>query len=379
MDIALPSGAGDARGRPAAIDPTSIEGNAHGDVDIQLHAGVEAIADEWDTLADRVATVPWTRPGWFRAWYGAFAAGCAQVLVLRRGGTLVGVVPIISKRGVVRGASNWHTPEFRPLADPDALPELADALFMQRPHRIALQFVDAEEAGSKACRAAAERAGYRIQVRTLERSPYIKTDGGWDEYCRDRSTKLFRELRRRRRRLESEGRFEFELHDGRERLDELLDEGFQVESAGWKADAGSAIASQPETRRFYREIASWAAGRNWLRLAFLRLNSKPFAFDFAIEHDGVHYLLKTGYDPASSRFAPGMLLRHEMIARAFGEGLRSYEFLGADEPWKLEWTSAVRRRDLFQAFAPTARGRFEHAAFEYGRPLAKRALALARR
>ena len=265
------------------------------------------------------------------------------------------------------------------LAAPDALPELADALFTRRPHRIALQFVDAEEAGSKACRAAAERAGYRIQVRTLERSPYINTDGGWDEYCRERSTKLFRELRRRRRRLESEGRFELEVHDGREGLDELLDEGFQVESAGWKADAGSAIASQPETQRFYREIASWAAGRNWLRLAFLRLNSKPFAFDFAIEHDGVHYLLKTGYDPASSRFAPGMLLRHEMIARAFGEGLRSYEFLGADEPWKLEWTSAVRRRDLFQAFAPTARGRFEHAAFEYGRPLAKRALALARR
>jgi len=223
MDIALPSGAGDARGRPAAIDPTSIEGNAHGDVDIQLHAGVEAVADEWDALADRVATVPWARPGWFRAWYTAFAAGCAQVLVLRRGGTLVGVVPIISKRGVVRGASNWHTPEFRPLADPDALPGLADALFKHRPHRIALQFVDAEEAGSKACRAAAERAGYRIQVRTLERSPYIKTDGGWDEYCRDRSTKLFRELRRRRRRLESEGRFEFEVHDGRERLEELLD------------------------------------------------------------------------------------------------------------------------------------------------------------
>ena len=298
MDIALPSGAGDARSRLAAIDVGSIEGNAHGDVDIQLHAGVEPVADEWDALADRVATVPWARPGWFRAWYRAFAGGCAQVLVLRRGGTLVGVVPIISKRGVVRGASNWHTPEFRPLADPDALPELADALFMQRPHRIALQFVDAEEAGSKACRAAAERAGYRIQVRTLERSPSSRpTRAGMSTAVAEHGS-CFRELRRRRRRLESEGRFEFEVHDGRERLEELLDEGFGVESAGWKADAGSAIASQPETQRFYREIASWAARRNWLRLAFLRLNSKPFAFDFAIEHDGVHYLLKTGYDPA---------------------------------------------------------------------------------
>jgi CelD/BcsL family acetyltransferase involved in cellulose biosynthesis len=369
-----------ACGTATGIDRViSMGGETDRDANIQLHARVEPVADEWDALADRAASVPWARPGWFRAWYDAFAPGEAQVITLRRGSALVGVVPLTSRRGVVRAASNWHTPEFRLIADSDALEQLAGAVMARRPHRIALQFVDSDEAGTRACRAAAEDAGYSIQVRTLERSPYIETGGDWDAYTRGRNGKLLRELGRRRRRLEAEGRFAFEVHDGSERLEELLEEGFRVEAAGWKAAAGSAIASQPATRRFYSEIGRWAAARDWLRLAFLRLDSRPFAFDFGLQHDGVHYLLKTGYDPAYGRFAPGMLLRREMIARAFDEGLRSYEFLGADEPWKLEWTNTVRERVLFQAFAPTLRGRLERRAFAYGRPLAKRALALAGR
>jgi CelD/BcsL family acetyltransferase involved in cellulose biosynthesis len=351
------------------------------DATMQLHAGVELVADEWDALADRTASVPWFRPGWFRAWYEAFAPGEEQVLTVRAGpgSAVVGVVPLREERGVIRSATNWHTPEFCLLADSDALESLAGALVQRRPHRIELQFVDSEDPGTSAFRAAAESAGYTILARQLERSPYIETGGDWKSYVAERSGKLLRELRRRRRRLEAEGRFEFEVHDGTERLEELLEEGFRVEAASWKSAAGSAIASEPSTRRFYGEIGRWAADRKWLRLAFLRLDSKPFAFDFALEEGGVHYLLKTGYDPAYGRFAPGMLLRHEMIARAFAEGLRSYEFLGNDEPWKLEWTTTVRRRELLQAFAPTVRGRLEHAAFAYGRPLAKRVLALVRR
>ena len=167
--------------------------------------------------------------------------------------------------------------------------------------------------------------------------------------------------------------------DGSDRLDQLLEEGFAVEAAGWKGARASAMVSRPETAEFYRRVAAWAADRGWLRLAFLRLDGQAFAFDFAVEEGDVHYLLKTGFDPAFGRFAPGMILRYEMLARAFSNGLRSYEFLGADEPWKLEWTQTTRPRGLFQAFAPSLRGQLEWAAFAWGRPAAKRVLALVRR
>src|SRR5262249_37168835 len=145
---------------------------------------------------------------------------------------------------------------------------------------------------------------------------------------------------------------------------------------------GTAIAADPATRRFYGDIAHWAARRGWLRLAFLRLDERPLAFDYCLEEQGVHYLLKTGYDPAYRAFAPGVLIRQDMIARAFSNGLARYEFLGADEPWKLRWTGMLSERRLLQAFAPSLPGVVDYLrgrAFAFGRPLAKRAVLAWRR
>jgi CelD/BcsL family acetyltransferase involved in cellulose biosynthesis len=190
---------------------------------------------------------------------------------------------------------------------------------------------------------------------------------------------MLRELRRRRRKLESQGSLELVVEDGTDRLNELLDQGFRVEAAAWKGRAGTAIVSSPKTERFYRDVGCWAAQRGSLRLAFLNLDGRPLAFDFAVEEGARHYLLKTGYDPLYRALAPAMLLRYEMLGRAFELRLRSYEFGGADEPWKLQWSTGLRERLRLQAFAGTPSGLVDWAAWTYGRSMAKRVLALARR
>jgi CelD/BcsL family acetyltransferase involved in cellulose biosynthesis len=346
---------------------------------VEIRDGVDELTAEWDDLADRVGAEPWVRPGWIEAWWGAFGAGSLRIISLRRRDRLVGVLPLMEDEGVVRSTSNWHTPGFGLLAEPDELGGLARAVVERRPRRVRLAFVDPDEAGMAALRAAAGPTGYRTLERTIEQSPYIPIEGDWEGYLESLGQKLRSELRRRRRRLEEEGQFTFEVVDGGERLPELLDEGFAVEAAGWKSERNSAIRSRPETLAFYRAVAQWASQGGLLKLAFLRLDGRAFAFDFGIEADGVHYLLKTGFDPSYGKFAPGMILRYEMVARAFSTGLRRYEFLGDDEPWKLQWTQTTRQRTEFQAFAPTARGRVEWAAFAWGRPLVKRLLAAAGR
>ncbi|MGH3017729.1 MAG: GNAT family N-acetyltransferase [Gaiellaceae bacterium] len=169
------------------------------------------------------------------------------------------------------------------------------------------------------------------------------------------------------------------IEDGTDRLNELLDHGFRVEAAAWKGRAGTAIVSSPKTERFYRDVGCWAAQRGSLRLAFLNLDGRPLAFDFAVEEGARHYLLKTGYDPSYRALAPAMLLRYEMLGRAFELRLRSYEFGGAAEPWKLQWSTGLRERLRLQAFAGTPSGLVDWAAWTYGRSMAKRVLALARR
>jgi CelD/BcsL family acetyltransferase involved in cellulose biosynthesis len=213
--------------------------------------------------------------------------------------------------------------------------------------------------------------GYRVFQQPALRSPYVPTAGSWAEYCKQLGGKFLSEIQRRRRLLEAQGQLMFQVEDGQERLDELLADGFQVEASGWKGAAGSAISARQETHQFYREVAHWGARQGLLRLAFLRLNGRAFAFDYCLEAQGFHYLLKTGYDPTYGKFGPGILLRYEMLARAFANGCKSYEFLGTEAPWKQRWTDKCRERMLFQACAPSLTGVLEWGALTYGWRLAK--------
>ncbi len=333
-------------------------------------------AAEWDELVDRSAEpCPWVRPGWVEAWWRAFGRGRLDVVTRRPAGRLAAVAPFAVRRGAMVAPANYHTPAFELVGeDDDAVRSIAADVLARQPRRIEARFVTQGEVTARAMQEAARGVDYRLLERPLERSPYVETSGGWDAFLTGLGGKRRRELRRRRGRLDEQGRVEVVIEDGRHRLDELLAEGLRVEGAAWKQDRGTAIASDAATTAFYTDVARWAAGRGALRLAFLRLDGRDLAFDFAMEEGGRHYLLKTGYDPTYRALAPGLLLRREMIERAFRQGLRSYEFLGTDEPWKLDWTTSLRERIELQAFAPSAPGRADWAAHRYVRPLVARAL-----
>lgn len=349
---------------------------------VELAAGPSAVAAEWDSLAERVAAPPWLRPGWVAAHARAFADTPPEVLVARRAGAPAAVLALRRRHGAVRSPTNWHTPQFGVVAqDREARGALLEDLLRRRPRSVAMHLLDAGSGDVEAWVAAAGAAGYDVATRVELRSPYLATNGALDDHLRERpeSRKMLSELRRRRRRLEREGPVAVRIERGAGRLDELLDVAWRLEGSGWKAERGTAVASQSRTRGFYDEIARWAAARGTLRLAFLDVGERPVAVDFLLLEHRRLYVLKRGYDPAYRSHGPGKILLHELIADAFAGPVDSVELLGAADPFKLEWTSSVRERVLVQAFSRSPAGRLERLAYRRGRPLALRALSAARR
>jgi CelD/BcsL family acetyltransferase involved in cellulose biosynthesis len=321
------------------------------------------IAEEWDELAGRTGAVPFVRPGWITAWWDAFGEGALQILTLRRGGRLAGVLPLYGNRAWLRSPTNDQTPQFSFIAeDAAAADELAAAALDRAGRRLTLSLVDAAGPDFAALRGGAGARGYRVLARPVVRPPYLLVDGDWAAFEKHVAGRLLRDLRRRRRRLEDEGALTFEVTDGTTGLEELLEDGFRIETSGWKAAQQTAIVSRPETRRFFTEVARWAAARRWLRLAFLRLDGRALAFQFGLEEGGAYYFLKGGYETEFHRFAPGKLLVHDMLERAFSSGLERFEFLGQPESWKLEWTDDTRVLLIVDAFAPSLPGRANWAA-----------------
>ncbi len=337
----------------------------------------DALAEEWRELADRVGATPFAYPEWVEAWRDAFGRGRPVTLVVRRDGELAGLLPLERRGSVLRSTTNWHTPLFQPLwADAAALAELARALFDLRARSVSLAFLDPSAGDLARLVTAAEAARRTVLVRTYTRSPYLAIRGTWADYFRGVSRNLRGDVLRKWRRLEEEGRVSFEVADGTTNLEEGLEETFAVEAASWKGERGTAIASRPDTRRFYTEMARWAAGAGILRLSVLRLEGRPLAVELGLECSRVYYSLKHGYDPAYSRFSPGKLLAYRLLERAFASELSTFEFLGGDEPHKLLWTDTTRELGLLQAFSPSPAGRAELLAYRYGRPLAKQIISV---
>jgi CelD/BcsL family acetyltransferase involved in cellulose biosynthesis len=341
-------------------------------------------AAAWDDLAGRVKASPFLQPGWIRAWSGAFGRAPLELHLLRRDGELAAALPLERTRLGRSSPANFDSPEFGVLAvDLDATRALADEVLGRVNGRLSLGFLGGSELGE--LRTSARRTGRRVVERTLQRSPYMEIGEDVEAQVRERlGSKSFSELRRRRRRLEERGPVELEVADGRERLERLLAEGYALEGSGWKEAAGSSIAARPAARRFYDDMARWAAERGILRLCFLRVGGKPIAFKLGLEANAVLYSCKGGYDPTEARFAPGHLIVWELLRWASARGLQRLELLGDAYPWKLEWTDTARERVLFEAFGSSPAGLSLWLAERYGRPIGKqlrlkRLLARARR
>jgi CelD/BcsL family acetyltransferase involved in cellulose biosynthesis len=351
-------------------------------VTVDVHDAIAPIAAEWDALVERTAAPPFARPGWFVAWWRAFGAGAPVVVTARRGGRLAGVVPLRRRAAVLASAANVHSPVFSIVAeDAAAAGELADWVLAQRSRRVQLDYVDAADpAVRELCRVAAA-SGHRVLRITVQHSPYVALTRG-EDVDRRLTAKAARNLRRHQRRLEELGLVEFDVSDAAGHLGPLLDEGFRLETSGWKAARGTAIVSSAVTRGFYSDVARWARDARALRLGFLRLDGRAIAFAFGLCDGSALYVLKSGYDPAHGRHAPAKLLFRHLLARTAAEGPARLEFLGADEPWKREWTHDCHERLQVRIYAPTVLGDAERAAeaayLRYGKPLARRTLARVR-
>lgn len=356
--IVLDAGAVVRRTRPGPYGPRdpAASGAAPAGLEVSVAPLGDDLAAEWDRLAVDTAADGFARPGWLRAWAEAFAGGKLHCVMARSGGRLVGLIPVqlqgpaLSRRSALRSATNDETPRLTPLfADSSVAAAVAFEL-RRRWDRVTLEFLPAGS-GPVLPFEGAERA----VVREIRRSPFIRTaGGGYDAWVGQRLSKRARvNLNRMGRRLGEHGDVVFELVDGSDRLTELLQEGFALESSGWKGRMGTDVLGRDEARRFYWRAAEWAAAEDRLRLGFLRVDGRAVAFGYLLRDREALSLLKLAFDEEFKPCGPGLLLVHRLIAAAFeDDSIRRFDFLGESEGFKTALADDSERQIRVDLFGP---------------------------
>ncbi len=383
MSAVLPEGAS-PQGKPAceAIELGGLE---------VLHE----LGPRWDDLVRRSPEpMPFLQAGWLLAWWSAFGNGKPRVVGVYEGGartrgqskSFVGGALFSEGFRPFRGipvrtlalAANVHSNRADLLVDRGHAVAAARAIarwaHARRPRWTLLRLdevaADSEPIG--AFRDELVRLGHPAGEKPGSRPPFVPLEGGIDGVMSRLKSKWKSNLRNREKRLGAIAALVHECVDTlTPDLDSRLEECFAVEARAWKGDAGSAILSDTATHRFYREVAFTAAEAGTFRLHTLRAGGRLAAFQLDLEHDGVEYVLKIGYEPELAPYSPGALLLRRVIERASGLGLRIVDLLGDDMPWKRDWTSQARFHVKRLVFSRGAVGRALHALEFSAVPYAK--------
>jgi CelD/BcsL family acetyltransferase involved in cellulose biosynthesis len=179
------------------------------------------------------------------------------------------------------------------------------------------------------------------------------------------SGKKRKELRRQHRRLAEEGVLTVERLADAEGLAMWTQEFLSLERAGWKGEAGSALACDPRTQSLFVQSLEGAGRRGRLDRLAIRLDGRPLAMLASFRCPPGLFSFKTAFDEAFARFSPGVLLQRENLALLGQPGIEwADSCAAADHPmidhfWRERRTiSAVNvgtggpvRRLLFRALA----------------------------
>jgi CelD/BcsL family acetyltransferase involved in cellulose biosynthesis len=222
-------------------------------------------------------------------------------------------------------------------------------------HIIHLELVPEDAPTLASALAVASELGWTAAIEPTCRSPWRTLPSiqeGWDNGLK---SKFKANLRNREQRLAKVGDVRFEVARGPEHLARAMELFYQLEASGWKGQKQTSIRQRPQVRRFYDAVVAGAPEDFWMPI--LSVDDKPIAAQFIRVCGATVYLLKIGFDPEFSPYSPGQLITARVMDYSIAHGCKTFDFLGEEMTWKMDWNPKLRTLCRAIFFAPALAGR----------------------
>jgi len=177
------------------------------------------------------------------------------------------------------------------------------------------------------------------QAEKVWEAPFIKLPKSWEVYLSSLTRHQRHELRRKIRRLKKEAVF---LVSCQEKSGEM-EEFFRLVSLS-SSQKRSFLSTK--MKAFFRDIFLTFWPKKMLKLCFLKIGGKNIAAVLLFFFKNEVLLYNSGFDPAYSYLAPGLLLKAFAIKKAIEEGKERFDFLQGEERYKYDLGG--KKRNLYK-------------------------------
>ncbi len=302
----------------------------------------DRVSAEWEGLITQMPDpIPFATPTWQRVWLKHFLGERSlRLLTIRDGERLIGIAPLISEGDRAEFVGNYSICDYMdvvvtPGFEPQFFASLLEHLAERGAKTLDLRGLRLETPTLAAITAAAPAAGFTAVREDEALSPKVCLPDTWDEYLSTLSKKDRHELRRKLRRLDTAGgdvalKVVTESVEAATELDTLFH--LMRISSHHKEE----FLDRPGMEAFFREMTATMAAEGMLRFYFLTFDGVAVASVLNFDLGGQLYMYNSGYDPAYSHYAVGLMSKTLLIKDAIENGRRCVDFLRGDEAYKYD-------------------------------------------
>jgi CelD/BcsL family acetyltransferase involved in cellulose biosynthesis len=202
--------------------------------------------------------------------------------------------------------------------------------------------------------------------------PYLNLRQPWPSYLQSRSSKMRKNLRAARRRLEQIGRVWTRSFESPAEIDEACEIVLRLHRRSWKRWRRIEHGHSRGYQQFFRAWLTTMANRARARVLVLFCGDRPVAATVAIMNRGTYYSAQIVHDRAFAMCSPGTLLESiELEELMTKQKYETYDFLGAFLRNKLRWTSTARPTALVFVMQQRWRNRVIDAYYFHAKPRIK--------
>lgn len=184
----------------------------------------------------------------------------------------------------------------------------------------------------------------------------IELPDSLDEYYAKLSPRFQHDLRRRTRKAEAElGAITFSVSKTPNEIPALVDLYADMESAGWKAQTGTAVVREGRQAKFYSEWLNALAEDGNASIFTLKVGDKPAAMRLCAFDLDALYILKVTHNETLKVYGPGALHMQRLIQQIYANGsklprkIEYYGKLGESQKHWMTGTRSIRQATIYRS------------------------------
>jgi CelD/BcsL family acetyltransferase involved in cellulose biosynthesis len=301
-------------------------------------ADLQNIASDWSELFGICPeATPFQSPEWLLSWTEVFSRDLIAIEV-REGNRLIGFAPLLmyprESERVLAFAGGAVSDYLDLLAEPGRELQILEAVCLAMEAENGWTILDLTDLPSRSVLLRPQ--GFQQLVGAHDSCSALVLPNNRDDLLHLFSKHQRANLRNARSRLQRAGGGRLEIATP-ETLPEFLDDLFRLHTARWSKAGEPGVLHEEQIRAFHRFAAPRLLRRGVLRVYRLRLKSQTIAIIYSLFQNQTVFCYLQGFDPEFSCLSPATQLMFSVMQDAVGLGMRKFDFLRGQEPYKQHW------------------------------------------